>query len=1473
MPNVFAQEADAVLLKILKTGDINAALSYIRNNSTEPAFREIATQLLIGGMGDYSVFMFADEQDLVKAQGQGRLNAEAVAELTPNTMGFIPTKSPAHKNPTIFIRNSDEVKPTEEIVLHESIHAYIYARYRSIASYTAVSPLLTPDVLRRGNLTEAQATKSLLELRRLHEDFSKAVENNIESLAGFEVLQTMAAYMDEFLTYGLTNKSAQALLRMFVYNKRGKLVYTGQTVDAKADSVWSRLLDWIADLLFMGSKIDNKAETKNALNYLMDASQVMFKESRQDPPDMKFTKAITEYVASKPLTVKAVENIDAPLQDSVVTALNAGDLAGALKALGATGKNKSIGFMARALLRAVGGTKVEVVTGLVDGSGNPVAGLFDPITNTIKLDSKTGVNSHAVLHEMTHAAVSAVLANPSHPVTRQLTALFNAVKDKLGTAYGAQNLDEFVAEAFTNKVFQQKLAMLLQPNEKISVWGKFVNTISNFVRNLLGLPSKQQDIKTMDELHRAILSIMAPAPESRFAGELYMAQVDVNLEAIPSVSSVQARNFLQVMLDKGSRTAKKLVMYFTPLIPLEQIAKKYIPMATQISKAILEQDGYAKRIHDILSDTAAAITKWAGNNQTKYKEFSDLVNTSTREEVDARLTDKEAEKKYKNDIDKQKLRAALRYEYLNKLDDVGRKLYGDTFDAYMEIRNEHFSVLKNKILETVGVDANQADILAKNLEAKLMALGYIDPYAKLGRPDGKYFLTFNAVDPTTGKKELYFEIFTSEFVREKRLAELVADKKNVDQASIERTTRGDNTDYKNRAPDTSFIKSVLKVLEDNNVNKEVEDDILALFLDSMPEKAYLKGLAKERTGTLGYVDVVSTLKQQAFASATHLSRLKYNTEFRRLKTKLAEYAETARYSSDADTINLYAGRLKEHIDFALNPSVEDWAKLASSIGFNFGLGFNVSGFFINLSAFGTLIHPYLAGKYAVGGANYKKAWGDTTRAMGVGFSVFRNSGSFAAPDVNKYRVGLEHYDFSRADIPSGVKMFSTLQNRMKELGQFSRTEVEDELNLGAYGNALGGNLAKLNRASGWFMSQSERILRQTTTIATYQLELAKQLKIPVSGLAAAFAAGKITPEMQLAAADEAVLVAELVNSGTMAQTSAEFSKSGFGKVASLFRRYSLNTFSILLKLSRDSVYGTAEDKKMARQQLAGIFGNTAIIAGVGGVPFFGSLALLYDLFTDDDEDDLETATRKMMGEKVYGGLASYLLGSSISSRIGFSDFIFRETYVDKDSPYMWRLALQLGGPLVGMASQFETSAKLIGRGEIRRGMEAAAPSFARNLLKAQRFYAEGPQTVAGDQVAPPIDVRETIMQGLGFPPSDYIQLLEQNAASSKMDRYASELRSDIYTRYYRARKENDVEALARIQEEVEEYRAKFPGYPIRQQDLQASYKRRNRISKEKIAGLTVNRNLESQIQEERDEWDEASSIWDDLFEAEEDTEE
>ena len=169
----------------------------------------------------------------------------------------------------------------------------------------------------------------------------------------------------------------------------------------------------------------------------------------------------------------------------------------------------------------MGNTKVEVKPFLSDEAGNPVAGMFDPKTNTITLDAETGINPHTILHEMTHAATSATLANKSHPVTKQLTKLFNEVKDSLGTMYGAQNVDEFVSEAFSNPVFQQELAQINPKGEPVTALQRFLNTVTNFLRKMMGMQTKPLG-SAVQEVDTLIDAMLAPAPESRGAGSLYM---------------------------------------------------------------------------------------------------------------------------------------------------------------------------------------------------------------------------------------------------------------------------------------------------------------------------------------------------------------------------------------------------------------------------------------------------------------------------------------------------------------------------------------------------------------------------------------------------------------------------------------------------------------------------------------------------------------------------------------------------------------------------------------------------------------------------------------------------------------------------------------------------------------------------------------------------------------------------------------
>jgi hypothetical protein len=109
------------------------------------------------------------------------------------------------------------------------------------------------------------------------------------------------------------------------------------------------------------------------------------------------------------------------------------------------------------LANATPDTKVVIMKDLIDENGKPVPGYFNPQTNTIYLDSVTGMNSHVLLHESGHSAMSHELDNPNSALARQLQQILDKVKDSLGSAYGATDVHEFAAEAWANQGFRAKL--------------------------------------------------------------------------------------------------------------------------------------------------------------------------------------------------------------------------------------------------------------------------------------------------------------------------------------------------------------------------------------------------------------------------------------------------------------------------------------------------------------------------------------------------------------------------------------------------------------------------------------------------------------------------------------------------------------------------------------------------------------------------------------------------------------------------------------------------------------------------------------------------------------------------------------------------------------------------------------------------------------------------------------------------------
>ena len=1195
----------------------------------------------------------------------------------------------------------------------------------------------------------------------------------------------------------------------------------------------------------------------------------------ETPPPPRFYSLVSD----------SVDNTAVPLSDSVVATLETGRLKDAIQALGVDQNlSKSLRTVAKALARVVGNTKIEIVDGLPDANGNSLAGLFDPKTNTIKLNSQTGLNTHTLLHEQTHAAVSAVMDNPSHPVTKKLTKLFNQVRPYLGTAYGAENLQDFVSEAFTNPSFQQKLSSIINKGESLSAFERFINAITNFVRGMFGLPHKQQGIRNMDDLNATIMSIMAPAPEYRNAGELFMAgpaitatQINNSVSSATSMNSVKAETDLKTLVESADNVISAIGAQLTSLPVLIKFAKKYIPEITKdevvynadtLYNIINSQEGYRKKVRGVGDKLILDIQTWAAGDKQALQTFSDLINYSTREEVDASLSRREAEAKYKNDPTQLDEWTRWSQVYNSpRMDNKGKALYKEVFDAYKFLRNEFLDVFKLQLKSAKATD-EQITEAVNSLEAKLLELGVIEPFASLSRNEGKYWAYYTAKDPVTGKMEFMARNFSSIFARNRHLKEL--EEANVQVSGEVSLIENFDADRFRDAPPGSFVNSVVETLRKNNVPTDVEESILRMFANLLPENAYFRGMTQKRKGTIGFLDAITALDNSFKRASTLLASSKYESELREFRKYISELQKKSQNENDpnAKKISQYVNALDLHADFALNPNVQNWAKVATSVGFNYGLGFNISGYLIQSLALPSVITPYIAGEHV---GNYRSiidAYNDTAKAIARSLSVFRNSKSFV---TGLNRMGMEGYDFNDPNLPPALQLFKVLQDEMRDKGQFKLTSVDKELDvenisLGPLDRTFGKDwFAKLNRVSGWFMSHSEQVLRETTTISEYQMNLAQQLGIKVNELDAAFRDGRITPDMMKAAADAAIYAADLLNSGVMAQMAPPIAKNGFGKVIFLFRKYSANLFTLLLNLADTSLRGSEADKKVARAQFAGIFAGTTVTAGIGGAPLFGTLALIYNLSKDDDEDDLETVLRKTIDGRLYGGLGNYVLGAEISSRAGLADFIFREPFATSNQPYVYQALEVLGGPLVGMGLSVNQGLTRIGEGNISRGTELLLPTGLRNPLKALRFYTEGAQTMDGDQIMPPVNEKEAVFQVLGLAPANYIQLLEKNSATYRASRAVTEKRSDLYRRYFRAYQDHDTEEQQDILEEIAEYNNKYPEYPIMAKDILRSIKTRLRGQALSLDGVTVSPRLRQRYIESREEWDSVNTLWGDMF--------
>ena len=213
------------------------------------------------------------------------------------------------------------------------------------------------------------------------------------------------------------------------------------------------------------------------------------------------------------LPTESLSGLARPVGSTTAEALASNDLEGALNSISTDSADKRIKSLAKKFAPLSSGTKVEIVKGLKNPRDNtPLAGLFDPKTNTIQLDSVDGLNTHAIIHEVSHALGSAELATKGSAFTKRITALYKNTKDLLGNAYGAKSPDEFFSEAMSNEQFRIELARLNPKGSPKSALTMFIDAVRTFLSSKLGLKFVGQSSSALSEVDALVDSIVSPCP-------------------------------------------------------------------------------------------------------------------------------------------------------------------------------------------------------------------------------------------------------------------------------------------------------------------------------------------------------------------------------------------------------------------------------------------------------------------------------------------------------------------------------------------------------------------------------------------------------------------------------------------------------------------------------------------------------------------------------------------------------------------------------------------------------------------------------------------------------------------------------------------------------------------------------------------------------------------------------------------------
>lgn len=1293
----------------------------------------------------------------------------------------------------------------------------------------------------------------------------------------------------------------------------------------------------------------SEQQNKNQKTWIADLDHVALKRKARLEAKAAETEAakesghISEAMSTDPLAA-----MDRELHYSVKVALNAGDLKGALLALSATTNNANLSKLAARFAELTGTTRVKVLypgdpaknIGRARGRYYAAPAGSDPEQiNIIYLNGQVGMDAHVLMHEMAHAVTANLsFTQPNHPVIKQLESLLQSMRAQVSPPnlrgkypnefYGLTNLREFIAEAYGRVSLGENdngLRDLMKRTEftdytsarvelPLTNWERFKEIIGNFLRGLIGRPSKPyprrtktQTTKTtetgLDRFHRLVDGLLSEAPSvlpdsvfQKAVSEPMVARTVLN-NALQSADpwSPAGRNKLADMMKASvPMPVRRALLGLLQLDWFDDLAGKYFPQIAQLKTLDDLRRGEIVAMEERAKGVMEDLLAYANKHPELYSKLMSIMGRATLEEVDPTRPLSE----YIMDKDKTRVWHELNNE-LHNLDSTGemRNLFKTVRNMFAQFREDIKAVLSERVKEMTDDKATQNQLIARLMQ-KLDEEKAIDPYFTLMRK-GDFWLTYTAddttapavVDPNTGISrkpptqfvQAFNTVWERDQFRRKLEATTGADGQPVarDFAELPRPT-GYNPD---KPVPTAFAQGAINIiagLVPNMVDKAKGDAAIEAVMDMFsrftPEHSLIQSFNR-RKGTRGFMgditplgvvdrptDMVQALAEKSSSLAYQLMNMKYGARIETIKNQAATTLINLNKSQDLtagekQAVIAYHDEFIERATFAQSPKISGTVQVVRGVTFGMTLGFIVAAALNNLMHIPMIGTTELGGRYGLGASIRELGSagrllmnaGKTKRVRSFGpdgmvlrdFSSVDDFGSVA----NYFEVNDKGEYVLRSDKPIPKALRNKLANldvlveALSANGMLTNSMAQEMLDADA------GFLQRINQWSGFLMHQAERFNRQTMAVAAYNLELGK-------------ITGPVSREAKIAAAKKAIEVTERINGSIGASTAPRHAHGAIGSVVFMFKLFGLHMARYIIGTANQALRGASkEDRAVARYQIIGMLGTTALFAGVQGLPFFGEIMSLINLFfTDDDEEPAEVVIEKYLQEPFYHGALNYLTGAEIASRISMSGLIFRENKIEKDQSILYDLFEMLGGPAVGVFMNTERGIELLSQGELYRGVEAMMPSVIKSGMKAARFATDGATTLRGDEVIP-VSNLDIALQMIGYTPGAYAREQERVSGEKRINEAVRSKKRQLLRKYNLAFEDGDFATAREVLKEMREFSLKYPEDAISGETPTRSRNSFKQRSEEMIGGVSFTGGGRARAQASLAEYDEDTSLW------------